>query len=170
MDLGAGVCLARQPRCDACPVAASARRGWAAGPRPTRSRRASSSAAHASTSGCSVPGEQVFSAQRPDQGVWARLWSLPEFDSVEQALAALDSLPGDPVEQPPIVHALTHFDWTLAPLQWSLPARLPRGLAATLAERWPQGRWVQDRGAVDGHSGAAAPTAERGRVNHGPRS
>jgi A/G-specific adenine glycosylase len=143
MDLGAGVCLARQPRCDACPVAAScqARLGGRPEAYPIKTRKLKRGARF-NVWLVLCRREQVFLTQRPEQGVWARLWSLPEFDSLEQALEALDSLPGDPVEQPPIVHALTHFDWTLAPLQWSLPARLPRGLAAALADRWPQGRWV----------------------------
>ena len=36
---------------------------------------------------------------------------------------------------PNVEHALTHFDWTLQPLRWTLPARakLPAGL--------PPGRW-----------------------------
>ena len=59
-----------------------------------------------------------------------------------RALTALDILPGDPTEAPPMVHALTHLDWTLAPLLWPLPSRLPRAAADRLAALWPQGRWV----------------------------
>jgi A/G-specific adenine glycosylase len=86
--------------------------------------------------------------------VWAGLWSLPEFDSLEQALAALDSLPGDPVEQPPIVHALTHFDWTLAPLHWSLPAPALAGWPPRWIERWPPAAGWQAEALSMGIAGA----------------
>jgi A/G-specific adenine glycosylase len=149
MDLGAGVCTARSPNCAACPLApdcVALRQGRPdAYPVKTRNLRRSARANH--WLWLQRPG-RVWLVQRPEHGVWAGLWSLPEFDSADDALAALDHLPGDPVELPVLVHALTHFDWTLTPWQWRLPARLPAGVGARLATRWPSGRWVDDAEAL----------------------
>jgi hypothetical protein len=109
-------------------------------------------------------GERVWLVQRPRQGVWAGLWSLPEFDS-PQALGRWAGWPGDGRSLPPFVHVLTHLDWTLPRCAGPLPARLPRSWQADLlAARWPHGRWVgEDRGAVDGPAGADAPAADQAR-------
>ena len=41
---------------------------------------------------------------------------------------------------PTVRHVLTHFDWALSPVHLRLPDHLPSD--ATLARRWPTGRWV----------------------------
>jgi A/G-specific adenine glycosylase len=37
---------------------------------------------------------------------------------------------------------LTHFDWTLQPLRWTLPSRLGPARLAALEAQLPPGRWV----------------------------
>jgi A/G-specific adenine glycosylase len=73
--------------------------------------------------------------QRPASGVWAALWSLPEFDTSAGLEDLVEGWPGAGEWLTNIEHALTHFDWTLQPMRWTLPARgkLPAGL--------PEGRW-----------------------------
>ncbi|MBK9360706.1 MAG: A/G-specific adenine glycosylase [Rubrivivax sp.] len=143
MDLGAGICLARAPRCDACPLAtdciACAQGRPEAYPVKTRTR---ARGARFSAWLWLQSRERLWLVQRPERGIWAGLWSLPEFDTVDDARAELAALPGEPQPQPPFVHVLTHLDWTLQPLHWPLPERPPRALDALLAARWPQGRWV----------------------------
>ncbi len=143
MDLGATVCLARQPRCDVCPLQAGCVAHAQGRPEayPVKTRKLRRGRRSNTWLWLNRPG-QVWLLPRPQQGVWAGLWSLPEFESVAEASAALAALPGTPAELPTLVHTLTHFDWTLQPLRWPLPARLPRAATAVLAERWPQGRWV----------------------------
>jgi A/G-specific adenine glycosylase len=147
MDLGAGVCLQRAPLCPTCPLAeacvARAQGRPEAFPVKTRTlRRGRRFNVWLWLSW----QNRLWLLRRPERGVWAGLWSLPEFDSVPEALAALAGLPGQAHELPPLQHALTHFDWTLAPLRWALPPRPTRQQAsrteALLAARWPQGRWV----------------------------
>ena len=145
MDLGAAVCTARAPRCDDCPLATVCV-GLAQGrpesfPVKTRTLKRSTRTNH--WLWLQRPGK-VWLVQRPQQGVWAGLWSLPEFADATDARAALGSLPGDPIPLPALVHALTHFDWTLTPWLWRLPARVPAAATALLSERWPSGRWVAD--------------------------
>ncbi|MFT3819606.1 MAG: A/G-specific adenine glycosylase [Rubrivivax sp.] len=143
MDLGAAICLARAPRCLACPVTeiCAARAAGRPEAYPVKTRKLRRGARRHAWLLLRWRG-QVWLLQRPQQGVWAGLWSLPEFDAADEALAALQGLPGQPQALPTIEHALTHFDWTLQPLLWPLPARLARPQLDALAQRWPEGRWV----------------------------
>jgi A/G-specific adenine glycosylase len=124
MDLGATVCTRANPRCAACPQSGEcvARRDKLTGiipaPRPARV----------------LPekrivfvvlrdrDDRVLLQRRPPQGVWPRLWSLPEADDADTAgvlaarLAQLDravatALPG-------IRHTFTHFRLQASPLEW----------------------------------------------------
>jgi A/G-specific adenine glycosylase len=86
--------------------------------------------------------DRMWLVQRPAKGVWAGLWSLPEFDTPEAVQAFLAGWPGRGETLPTIEHALTHFDWTLQPLRWQLPARMAAKRLDALSARLPQGRWV----------------------------
>ncbi len=135
MDLGATVCSTRRPACLACPLADDcvARASGAPEQWPVKTRRLKRGRRlHALL--WLKRGEQVWLVQRPQQGVWAGLWSLPEFASAAEAEAAVEGWPGEGEWLPNIEHALTHFDWTLQPLAWTLPAR---GRARSAGE----GRW-----------------------------
>lgn len=142
MDLGATVCLARQPRCEQCPVQGDCQARAQGRPEayPVKTRRVQRRQLHNAWAWL-VSGSRVWLVQRPPRGVWAGLWSLPEFESASDARAALAGLPAEPIELPPFVHVLTHRDWTLAPLRWTLPARLPAAARQALESRWPEGRW-----------------------------
>jgi A/G-specific adenine glycosylase len=142
MDLGAAVCTARQPRCADCPLQAVCVAHAQGRPEryPVKTRKTRRGERRNAWLWLNPPG-RVWLLPRPQQGVWAGLWSLPEFEADADARAALTALPGTPEELPALTHALTHFDWTLQPLRWPLPQRLPRAAADALAERWPQGRW-----------------------------
>ncbi|MFO1326490.1 MAG: A/G-specific adenine glycosylase [Rubrivivax sp.] len=143
MDLGATVCGARQPRCEACPLAdlCVARAQGRPQAYPVKTRRVRRSQRHTVWLWLQR-GNAVWLLPRPARGIWSGLWSLPEFDSVDAARTELAALPGTPVERDAFVHVLTHLDWTLAPLQWVLPRRATAAVDALLAGRWPQGRWV----------------------------
>ena len=79
--------------------------------------------------------------QRPDSGVWAGLWSLPEFDSVEGFDTASSSWPGTAEPLPSFTHVLTHLDWTLHPRRWTLPPRTAAKALEAIVSAWPSGRW-----------------------------
>jgi A/G-specific adenine glycosylase len=78
--------------------------------------------------------------RRPASGIWAGLWSLPEFDSIEAARGHIAGWPGMSDEGPAFTHVLTHLDLRLQPLHHTLPARARRDEA--LRSTWPEGRWV----------------------------
>jgi A/G-specific adenine glycosylase len=121
MDLGATVCTIRRPACDACP-AYSMCQGRASGmpekfPVKTRKLKRGKRAAvllwlqHE---------DRVWLVRRADSGVWAQLWSLPEFDTAVSLERAVKDWPGTLEWMAPFKHVLTHFDWMMQPLklQW----------------------------------------------------
>jgi len=135
MDLGATVCVTRQPRCETCPLAepcvARAQGRPQAYPVKTRKlrRRAWRHALLHLTQ-----GEHVWLVQRPANGVWAGLWTLPQADEpstwVDWAAAAgAQAQVGEA-----FLHVLTHADWRLTPVSVRLAedAPTPAGL---------EGRW-----------------------------
>jgi A/G-specific adenine glycosylase len=138
MDLGATVCLARQPKCNSCPLAgdcvALAQGRPQAFPVKTRKLKRGRRS-HALL--WLEQGNRVWLVQRPATGVWAGLWSFQEFDSAAALDALSRSWPGRGEWLPAFDHTLTHFDWTLQPLRWRWPARVRRALSDGL----PAGRW-----------------------------
>jgi A/G-specific adenine glycosylase len=140
MDLGATLCVTRQPRCDRCPLAgrcvALAQGRQQAYPVKTRKLKRSRRS-HALL--WLEQSDRVWLVQRPATGVWAGLWSFAEFDSVATLDTLSGSWPGQGEWLPAFEHTLTHFDWTLQPLRWRWPAR--RVLA--VSEGFPAGRWFE---------------------------
>lgn len=141
MDLGATLCLARTPRCDECPVAATCRARAEGQPQryPVKLRRLK----RGSRSNALLwlqAGDAVWLVQRPGRGVWASLWSLPEFESIDVVQALTATWPGSGQAEPEVMHALTHFDWRLQPWRH----RLPEGtdLAVVAPHLAPGGRWL----------------------------
>jgi A/G-specific adenine glycosylase len=145
MDIGATLCLPRQPRCADCPLRQDcvARRTDRTTELPLKSRRLLRGArSHALL--WLRHRDHVLLVRRPERGVWAGLWSLPEFADLGAARAAAKGWPGRGEALPAIDHALTHFDWHLLPLRWNLPARTAEAtrerIARDLGGRWlPQG-------------------------------
>ena len=80
--------------------------------------------------------------RRPPRGVWAGLWSLPEFEEAAALEALVAGWPGEGQWLPAFGHALTHFDWTLQPLCWRLPAGIEAAWLRRLEGSLPVGRWV----------------------------
>jgi len=137
MDLGATVCLARRPACERCPLAEAclARAGGTPQAYPVKTRKLKRSQRENAWLWLQR-GDDVFLVQRPELGVWAGLWSLPEYAGVHALETAWAGTPGHGDWLPPIAHALTHFDWTLHTLAWRLP------LASSPPPDLPTGRWV----------------------------
>ena len=142
MDLGATICLARTPLCDVCPVRAScvAAAAGNACRYPVKSRKLKRSRREHVWLQL-VWCDQVWLVRRPERGVWAGLWSLPEFDSVAHFEQACAAWPGRVESLPTLTHTLTHFDWTLHPVRWTLPSRISAARAAAIVSAWPQGCW-----------------------------
>jgi A/G-specific adenine glycosylase len=142
MDLGATLCTARAPRCTDCPLQAGcvARAEGRPERYPVKTRRLLRGARRNALLWL-VDGRRCWLTRRPERGVWAGLWSLPLFDSIEALQAATSDWPGHGQSLPPIDHALTHFDWHLEPLQHRLPARLSVARRAAIESVLPAGAW-----------------------------
>ena len=157
MDLGATLCAVRNPACDACPVnalcEASARGEQERFPVKTkklkRGRRAHVLLWLAREDGA------VWLVQRPPTGVWAGLWSLPEFESAEALEAAVADWPGALEWLAPFEHVLTHFDWALQPVRLALDVSRAHALAEAIGMLASPGRWVPREVLVD--TGLPAP-------------
>ncbi|HSW06255.1 A/G-specific adenine glycosylase [Aquabacterium sp.] len=142
MDLGATLCTARRPACIVCPwtevCAARVQGRPEAYPVKTRKLKRGQ---RASSLLLLTQAQQVWLVQRPQTGVWAGLWSLPDFvdDDALQALAG--DGPGEPQAWPALTHVLTHFDWLLRPWHWALPARVSATARKRIEAALPEGRW-----------------------------
>lgn len=137
MDLGASVCSRRKPACERCPLATTcvARAAGMQESYPVKTRRLKRGRrSHALL--WLRQGQRLLLVQRPETGVWAGLWSLPEFTDAAALEVLTQAWPGAGEWLPNIEHALTHFDWLLQPLAWTLPAR------AKPPADLPPGRWV----------------------------
>jgi A/G-specific adenine glycosylase len=143
MDLGATLCTPRQPQCQRCPVAADCA-GRACGEPtrfpPRRSRPVKARAQREHWWLWLQQGDSVWLEQRPAQGVWAGLWTLPLHESEAACRAQIPPLVGveiEPLET--IRHVLTHFDWLLHPVlvRWMpSPGRLIAAESGSASGRW----------------------------------
>jgi A/G-specific adenine glycosylase len=143
MDLGATLCTVRNPACERCPLAALcvAHREGRPEAYPVKTRRLRRGArSHVWL--WLAQGDRLWLVRRAEKGVWAGLWSLPEFDAPDTLQRLLQGWPGQGEALSTIEHALTHFDWKLQPLRWKLPARLAAKRVDECTAQLPPGRWV----------------------------
>ena len=160
MDLGATVCLRRQPRCQACPLAQTCE-ARAAGeaerypePAPRRPRRVERRRflVLADANGFR------FVERRPPRGLWGGLWTPPEGDAALATEECLAALGVDPADMRRIAHgavfrhAFTHFDLDVAPTHVQLRRRPP-----ALAD----GAWIRPGEHALGLSAVAAKLIKR---------
>ena len=152
MDLGATVCKPRQPDCACCPVQLScaARRSGdvARYPVKTRKLQRKSEAIWLLWARCATG--QTWLCLRPPKGIWASLYSLPTYSSLEALVGALPAtLRGHVSPEPALLHVLTHRDLHLHPVKvnwtesdlppgdgdWYAPAQwAPLGLPAPIRQ------------------------------------
>ena len=153
MDLGATLCSARAPACLRCPVLTDCAAAQAQTQEryPVKTRKLKRGAREHLWLWLRWR-EQVWLVQRPPTGIWAGLWSLPEFDSrdaFDAAFAGVVASWPDAIETlPGFTHTLTHLDWTLHPLRLTLPARTRAARVGRIVERWPSGRWFSIEAAL----------------------
>lgn len=142
MDLGASLCSRSAPRCESCPVRSdcAARTAGNVLAYPVKTRKLKRRQ-RASTWLWLQRGDALWLQQRPLKGVWAGLWSWPEFDSNQAALAFGAGWPGEAELLPTVHHSLTHFDWALTPLRWRLPTRITATRLRAIEAGFGTGRW-----------------------------
>ena len=142
MDLGATICMQRSPHCLLCPVRVdciATQRGTTE-EYPVKSRKLKRGRREHVWLWLQWRG-RLWLTQRPDTGVWAGLWSLPEFDSGESFDGIASAWPGSGEALPSFTHVLTHLDWRLHPLRWTLPDEAPAKRIEAVTAALPGGRW-----------------------------
>ncbi len=122
MDLGAMVCVRSRPLCAACPQQSSCvaqQRGLQAElptPRPKKARPSRIAYALIARNDAGA----LLLEQRAPSGLWGGLWTFPQFDTRDDALAwGLTRFPNTSPRIDTLCayrHAFTHFDLTLHPL------------------------------------------------------
>jgi A/G-specific adenine glycosylase len=118
MDLGATLCLPRNPSCDACPVRDScqARREGKPLAYPLKTKKLKRTAQSLWLLRAQARDGAVWLHKRPASGVWAGLYCLPAFDSREALEQALP--PGSEASNgAAFKHVLTHKDLHLHPVE-----------------------------------------------------
>ena len=175
MDLGATVCLARSPQCLICPIHTHCVAERAGEPQryPVKTRKLKRGRREHVWLWLRWR-DRLWLIQRPQQGVWAGLWSLPEFDSPEAFDAASAHWPGTVEPLPSFTHTLTHLDWDAAsvPLDFARlddtgQARCPHpGMARRPLGR--PGRSIGDGTAGPRCASCCSPRSERVKAA-GPR-
>lgn len=129
MDLGATVCTRSRPKCLQCPLEKSclARRTGRTEELPwPRKRKVLPERSTRMLIACHA--EHVLLEQRPTQGIWGGLWSLPEYEgdvSMEQACAQLGLAPRHIQTLTPFLHVFTHYRLTITPILAYLSERTP---------------------------------------------
>jgi A/G-specific adenine glycosylase len=143
MDLGATVCLPRNPSCLLCPLRHSCVAAREGRPEayPVKSRKLKRSAQSIWLLRAHDPQGAVWLEKRPTPGVWAGLYCLPLFDSREALEAAVPARARRSLHDgQPVVHVLTHKDLHLHPVQAAVPDSQWRGGAGGwfTTHQWPQ--------------------------------
>jgi A/G-specific adenine glycosylase len=119
MDLGATICLARNPSCLLCPLESvcEARRMQSPQAFPVKTRKLRRTAETLWLLQAQDGQGAVWLEKRPTPGVWAGLYCLPVFESREQLAEALPSRARDQLQDGPAFrHVLTHKDLYLHPV------------------------------------------------------
>ncbi len=140
MDLGATVCTAKQPNCQACPVAADCR----------ALHTQQVAAIPASRPKKTVPSQQrsalllhtaggVWLERRPSRGIWGGLLSLPEAADTASLAQLASSLGASAPLQPWHIHQLKHT-FTHYHLQWTVWS-VEVGDAFKLPAPWAFASW-----------------------------
>jgi len=121
MDLGATLCLPRNPRCPSCPLESSciALREGRVAELPAVRRRAARPQREAILLVLERAGRILFE-KRPPHGIWGGLWSFPELTSGDALTSWLRERLGCSAELgaplPPLRHEFTHFSLDIHPL------------------------------------------------------
>ena len=124
MDFGATLCTRHDPACGICPLqdGCIARRDGRTGELPTPKPGKPLPSRQAVMLAIRDDAGRILLQRRAPTGVWAGLWSLPEFEDEASARAWFDAhldADFDLAEQgEPVLHGFTHFRLQIAPLLW----------------------------------------------------
>jgi A/G-specific adenine glycosylase len=124
MDFGATLCTRGRPLCMHCPLNADcvAYRSGRVAELPTPRHRPERPTRRTVMLLAVRADGSVLMRRRPTRGVWAQLWTPPEFADIEAARSFCRTSAGPAFDALPLVrHAFTHFDLEITPIRvsWS---------------------------------------------------
>lgn len=159
MDLGATVCTRSKPKCQECPLQGSCQ---ALALNKTQSlptpKPKKVTPQKYTTMLIIYDGNNVLLQKRPQSGIWAGLWSLPEIGMDEIASKVAKTTFGlrvEPEEPLAVVkHVFTHYKLDITPQPLTL-------ISSTLADK-TAAQWINIDTAID----AALPTPVRKILTH----
>lgn len=140
MDLGATLCVRSRPLCPMCPMqefCVARIEGLQAvlpTPRPRKERPQRTAYAVLALR----DDGSVLLEKRPPAGIWGGLWTFPQFDDRDSALAWARSqsmATAASQDMGPYSHSFTHFDLTLHPIVLRV-ARMPLAVAEAQRHCW----------------------------------
>jgi A/G-specific adenine glycosylase len=139
MDLGALVCTRSQPRCEACPLNKNC---WARNHQQTNLLPTPKPRTFKPVKTVVLlilqTEQQLLLQQRPPRGIWGGLWSLPEFESIEQARQYCSSQKLHITEQKIFSvqrHSFSHYHLDYTPL-WISVNPLTESNVVSAANLW----------------------------------
>lgn len=120
MDLGSSICTRSKPKCEVCPVNKSCKALANGQTKILPTPKPKKTIPHKETTMLVIRmGNEVLLEKRPQKGIWAGLWSLPEINMAEIASeVALEQLglTVEPDEPLAIVnHVFTHYKLAITP-------------------------------------------------------
>ncbi len=122
MDLGATVCTRSKPGCKTCPISphCSAHKQGNPCDYPTPKKRASLPVRKTTMLLLQNTKGEILLQQRPAQGIWGNLWSLPELDKTENINQISQQHYACKVETStrltPFRHTFSHFHLDIQPI------------------------------------------------------
>lgn len=150
MDLGATRCTRSRPACTTCPLQAlciahkTHRTHLLPSPRARKAR--SEQDVHLLFLTCAG---RVFMCKRPDEGVWANLWSVPQAGTekdLRSNCASLIDLTAAVLEpMATFTHDLTHFRMVIQPWRLALPDTYSETFSSKSYAPLEQGVWIDQQ-------------------------
>ncbi len=141
MDLGATLCLRRQPLCSCCPLAAECVAHQQGNPEDYPARKpAPAKPVRQTRMLLLVDDAHVLLVRRPPTGVWGGLWSPPECDPGDDVAAyCRDELGLDVTAIQPwsrLRHTFSHFHLDIEPVQARVLGRTGRAVMEDAEAVW----------------------------------
>lgn len=157
MDIGATLCTRTRPQCERCPVQSGCGALASGNPQQWPHKKPKKDKPQRQTWMVMVEdtSHRVWMERRPPSGIWGGLWGFTEFESEDQALAAVESLqPAEVDAWACMRHVFTHFELTIHPIHVRLPGNLLHGGPAHTMIKESDGCWVEPGQNI---GGVAAP-------------
>lgn len=150
MDLGATLCTRSKPSCEHCPVSADCQANAQSTQAEFPGKKPKKAIPERNTTMLLLenPDGEILLEQRPSQGIWGGLWSLPEITTNESLTDYLnEKWPGTHNIQQwaPLRHTFSHFHLDIHPVHVRLTAA-PNAVMEGSQQLWYNGHPQQKIG------------------------